>query len=75
MSQDVHTFIDLIPTRLVCPLTEKATWFVDETDERGNLHESYEFKTEKKALKFIDLWAKGDVEGAIYYYLGVKTNL
>lgn len=75
MSHDPQTCIDLIPQRLVDPLTDKATWFVDENDsETGNLYESYEFTTEKKALKFIDLWAKGDVEGAIYHYLGVKTT-
>ena len=74
MSQEPLTMIDLIPQRLVCPLTDKATWFVDETDERGNLHEAYEFKTQKKALSFIDIWVKEGKEGAIYYYLGVKTN-
>lgn len=75
MSQEVHTCIDLFPQRLVCPLTDKATWFVDETDAKtGNLYESYEFKTEKQAQHFIDLWANGDVEGAIYFYLGVEIK-
>lgn len=73
-TEHTETMIDLIPIRLVCPYTDKATWFVDEHDERGNHHESYEFKTEKQALKFIDLWASGDVEGAIYFYLGVKIK-
>jgi hypothetical protein len=68
MRQDIITFIDLIPQRLVDPFTEKVSWFVDETDERGVLYESHEFTTEKKALKFIDLWANGDVEGAINYH-------
>jgi len=74
MSQEQLTMIDLIPQRLVCPLTDKTTWFVDETDERGNLYEAYEFKTEKKAERFIDTWVKEGKEGAIYYYIGVNPN-
>ena len=69
MSQDVHTCIDMFPQKLYDPLTDKATWFVDETDaETGNLYESYEFKTEKQAQYFIDLWVNQGEEYAIKYH-------
>lgn len=69
MSQDVHTCIDMFPQRLFDPLTEKATWFVDETDaETGNLYESYEFKTEKQADYFIRLWVEVGEDAAIKYH-------
>jgi hypothetical protein len=63
-----HTWIDLIPIRLLDPFTDKASWFVDEHDEKGNHYESYEFKTEKQADEFIRLWAEVSEEAAIQYY-------
>jgi hypothetical protein len=62
-----HTWIDLIPLRLVCPLTDKASWFVDEHDERGNHYESYEFKTQKQAEFFIELWAQVGEDAAVKF--------
>lgn len=68
MSQNPKTCIDLIPIRLTDPLTEKISWFVDETDiETGELYEAYEFKTEKEALYFIQLWAEVGEDAAIKY--------
>jgi hypothetical protein len=67
MSKKVNTFIDLIPQRLVDPFTDKVSWFVDETDERGVLYEAFEFKTEKQAIYFIQLWAEVGEDAAIKY--------
>lgn len=75
MSQDVHTCIDLFPQRLYDILTDKADWFVDETEaETGNLYESYSFKTEKQAQYFIDLWVNKGEEYAIKYYHCLKRS-
>jgi hypothetical protein len=69
MSKSPSTCIDLFPQRLIDPLTDRASWFVDENDaETGNLYESYEFKTEKQAQYFIDLWATQGEEYAIKYH-------
>ena len=68
MSKSPSTCIDLFPQRLVDPFTDKVSWFVDENDsETGNLYESYEFKTQKQAEYFIDLWVNQGEEYAIKY--------
>lgn len=64
MSEKIITYIDLSPQRLVDPLTDKASWFVDETDERGVLYEAYEFETEMQADYFIRLWVEASEDDA-----------
>lgn len=68
MSHAKRNLIDLIPERLVDPLTHEETWIVDEHDTRGNHCESYEFKTEKQAEFFIELWAEVGEDAAVKFH-------